>query len=231
MCGECGCQDPFVNRPQAVRLKVEANLLKRTRQKADRNQDWLLARGLRALNLLSSPGSGKTTLLEKTLAHLPLSVIEGDQATERDAQRIRAAGGRVLQINTGQGCHLEPDQVRQAVEQLDPPPGVLVIENVGNLICPTFFPLGEQARVVLLSVTEGEDKPLKYPHAFKSADLVLLTKLDLLPYVPFDLDQCLDLIQHVNPGVACLVLSALSGQGMDAWLDWLRAELPCIQPT
>jgi len=226
MCRDCGCGEPWVPKATPLKVKVETSLLKKTRDHAQENLSWLKQHQVVAVNLLSSPGSGKTTLLEHTIrsSGLSLSVLEGDQATQRDADRIRQAGGRVLQLNTGQACHLDPESVGQALPRLDPQPGLLLIENVGNLICPTFFELGESARVVLLSVTEGEDKPLKYPHAFKSADLVLITKIDLLPYVPFQLDQCLQYLNDVKPGLAHLQLSALTGQGMPAWFEWLQAR-------
>lgn len=194
---------------------------------AERNRAWLDAREVTALNLMSSPGSGKTTLLEKTLTAWDggCAVLEGDQETTRDAERIRATGRPVLQLTTGKGCHLEAEMIWQGLQRLRPEPGsVLFIENVGNLVCPALFDLGEGARVVLFSVTEGEDKPEKYPHMFRSADLVLLTKVDLLPHLDFDLDQSMDALRSVNPTAPVLQVSARTGEGMDAWLDWIRAR-------
>ena len=175
---------------------------------------------------MSSPGSGKTTLLERTIAASPrrISVVEGDQETVYDAERIRAAGARAVQVNTGAGCHLDAAMVRRALDDLTPDRGsVVVIENVGNLVCPALFDLGETSRVVVCSVTEGDDKPLKYPHMFGSADLVVLNKTDLLPHVDFDVDRFVADARTLRPGVAVLPLSARTGEGMTAWLDWLAA--------
>ena len=178
-----------------------------------------------AVNLMSSPGAGKTTLLERTLGQLrrPAAVLEGDQETVFDAERIRATGARALQINTGKGCHLEADMVWQGLHSLKPEPGsILFIENVGNLVCPALFDLGESARVVLFSVTEGEDKPLKYPHMFRVADLVLVTKVDLVPHLDFDRQRAIDNIAHIRPEAAILEVSSRTGQGMTEWLRWLE---------
>ncbi|HEU5250174.1 MAG TPA: hydrogenase nickel incorporation protein HypB, partial [Thermoanaerobaculia bacterium] len=182
-------------------------------------------------NLTSSPGSGKTTLLERTIrdlgATLPISVIEGDQETLRDAERIRAAGGRAVQINTGSGCHLDAEMVREGLRRLDPPPRSLVmIENVGNLVCPALFDLGERAKVVIVSVTEGEDKPLKYPHMFRASSLMIVNKIDLLPYVTFDVDRLLENARRVNPGLSALQVSATRGDGLEEWYGWLRRQAP-----
>ena len=184
--------------------------------------------GVFALNLVSSPGSGKTTLLVKTIAalkgELPLAVIEGDQQTENDAARIRAAGAPAIQINTGKGCHLDAQMVAQAMQRLDlKEDSLLLIENVGNLVCPASFDLGEAHKVVILSVTEGEDKPLKYPDMFRAADLMLLNKCDLLPYLEFDADLAVDYARRINPELQVIRISASSGEGMTAWLDWIRA--------
>ncbi|MHB1322579.1 MAG: hydrogenase nickel incorporation protein HypB, partial [Acidithiobacillus ferrivorans] len=194
---------------------------------ADANRRYLAERGIFALNLVSSPGSGKTTLLVRTveaLQHrLPVAVIEGDQQTGRDAERIRATGVAALQINTGKGCHLDAHMVGHALEQLQPVAGgVLFIENVGNLVCPAAFDLGEAHKVVVLSVTEGEDKPLKYPDMFHAADLMLLNKVDLLPYLEFDVDACIDYARRINPKLAVLQVSATRGDGMAAWLEWIE---------
>jgi hydrogenase nickel incorporation protein HypB len=189
---------------------------------AERNRHWLKGRGILALNLMSSPGSGKTTLLERTIrdvgAEFSISVIEGDQETPLDAERIRATGRPVVQINTGSGCHLDATMVERAFGVINPPSGsVMFIENVGNLVCPALFDLGERARVIIMSVTEGADKPLKYPQMFRTADLVLLNKADLLPYVSFELADFAAAVRQVNPGVKILLLSATSGEGVESW--------------
>ncbi|MFA1545294.1 hydrogenase nickel incorporation protein HypB [Actinomadura chokoriensis] len=195
---------------------------------AARNRAWLAERGVLALNVMSSPGSGKTTLLERTVADLgaghPISVIEGDQETLLDARRLAAAGARTVQVNTGAGCHLDATMVAEALTALAPPDGSTVfIENVGNLVCPALFDLGERARVVLMSVTEGADKPLKYPHMFRGADVLLLNKVDLLPHVDFDMDACRDAARRLCPGLEVLPVSATRGDGLPAWYDWLAA--------
>ena len=198
---------------------------------AGRNREWLRERGVLAVNLMSSPGAGKTTLLERTArdlaGRLALSVIEGDQETALDAGRISAAGCQVVQINTGVGCHLDAVMVADALHALDPPAGsVVVIENVGNLVCPALFDLGEAARIVLASVTEGADKPVKYPHMFRRADLVLVNKTDLLPYVDFDVRRHAADVRQLSPDARLLQLSAVTGDGMQAWYDWLQLSLP-----
>jgi hydrogenase nickel incorporation protein HypB len=178
---------------------------------------------------VSSPGSGKTSLLTKTIellkAELAISVIEGDQQTSNDAERIRATGVKAVQINTGKGCHLDAHGIGHALESLAPEDNsLLFIENVGNLVCPSAFDLGEAHKVVILSVTEGEDKPLKYPDMFAAADMMLLNKIDLLPYVDFDVAQCIDYARRVNPRIKVLQVSARTGEGMDLWLQWLKAS-------
>ncbi|WP_067797738.1 hydrogenase nickel incorporation protein HypB [Actinomadura formosensis] len=193
---------------------------------AGRNRAWLGERGIVALNVMSSPGSGKTTLLERTAADLsagsPISVIEGDQETLLDARRLSAAGARTVQVNTGTGCHLDATMVARALAALEPPDGSTVfVENVGNLVCPALFDLGERARVVLMSVTEGADKPLKYPHMFRGADVLLLNKIDLLPHVDFDMTACRDAARRLRPGLRVLPVSATRGDGLAAWYDWL----------
>jgi hydrogenase nickel incorporation protein HypB len=185
------------------------------------------------LNLLSSPGSGKTSLLIQTIEQLKnsqaVAVIEGDQQTSRDAERIRATGVPALQLNTGKGCHLDAPMVGHAVEQLQPASnGILFIENVGNLVCPAGFDLGEARKVVILSVTEGEDKPLKYPDMFHAADLLLLNKIDLLPHLDFDLQQCIANARRINPGIEIIQLSARSGEGINDWLAWLKRQYTAI---
>jgi hydrogenase nickel incorporation protein HypB len=220
---------PHVHPQQTPRtLKLEQDVLAKNAGIAGRNRAWLDAQGIVAWNLMSSPGSGKTTLLERTVrdlgTELPIGVIEGDQATFRDAERMRAAGCPVVQINTGSGCHLDAAMVADALDQLAPPAGSLVIiENVGNLVCPALFDLGEGTRAVLMSVTEGDDKPLKYPHMFRASDLMILTKTDLLPYVQFDVARCLEYARRINPALEVVELSATRGDGLEAWYARLRA--------
>ena len=198
---------------------------------------WLAGRGVLALNLLSSPGSGKTTLLERTLRDLKdqlrVAVIEGDQATSNDADRIRATGVRAVQINTGTGCHLEADMLERAIKLLEPERNsLMLIENVGNLVCPALFDLGERAKVVIFSVTEGEDKPLKYPHMFSAATLVILSKIDLLPHLRFDARRAVDNALTVNPRLKVLEVSAYSGEGLPQWYEWLKSELAlCVSAS
>ena len=270
--GPAGVSIPGLSQTRTITL--EADVLGANQQLADRNRAHFQAHGVRALNLLSSPGSGKTTLLCATIQalrhrapHLPLAVIEGDQQTRLDAERIRAAGAPAIQVNTGRGCHLDAQMVGDAFARLDlhdaahghhhdhghhhghghrhdhdhdhdggHPPALLFIENVGNLVCPALWDLGEAAKVVILSVTEGADKPLKYPDMFAAASLLLINKTDLLPHVDFDLAQCIAFARQVNPGLQVLELSATRGTGMDAWLDWLLqapsrpAQLPSADP-
>lgn len=216
-------------RTQGTTIALEQDILAKNQLLAERNRGWLAGRGILALNLVSSPGSGKTTLLERTLrdlqGELAVSVIEGDQATMNDAERIRATGCKVIQINTGTGCHLEADMLARGLQQLNPSPGsVVMIENVGNLVCPALFDLGEQAKVVILSVTEGEDKPIKYPHMFKASSVMLLNKIDLLPYLKFDLERCIAYARQVNPAIKVFRVSAETGEGMSEWYDWLRGH-------
>jgi len=206
---------------------LDARVLARNDALAARNRSWFAGRDILALNLVSGPGAGKTTLLERTIGdvgeELALHVVEGDQATARDSERIRAAGAPVVQLNTGTGCHLDADMIGRALGQLQPPAGaVVMIENVGNLVCPALFDLGERAKVVILSVTEGDDKPLKYPHMFRVARLMLLNKIDLLPHVDFDVAAATDRARAVNPAIETLELSARTGQGLERWYGWLR---------
>ena len=255
MCGTCGCgadirllvpgaaeparpghhhhEDHAHSRGDdgARTVVLQEKVLARNDALAQQNRDWLRRRNVLAVNLMSSPGAGKTTLLERTatgLAGVTLSVIEGDQETALDADRMRRAGCLVIQINTGTGCHLDAAMVGQALTTLDPPDGsVVVIENVGNLVCPALFDLGEAHRVVLASVTEGEDKPVKYPHMFRTADLVLISKTDLLPYVDFDLTRCAAGIAQVSPQAQVLPVSARSEDGPAPWYGWLRDKISC----
>ena len=213
---------------QARMVRIEEDILSKNNAYAAANRRWFAENGVLALNLVSSPGSGKTTLLTRTIMDLKprlrLSVIEGDQQTSHDVERIRETGVRALQINTGRGCHLDGHMVGHALETLQPEPdSVLFIENVGNLVCPAAFDLGEAHKVAILSVTEGEDKPIKYPDMFRAADLMLLNKIDLLPYLEFDVDRCIDYARRVNPGIRVLQLSAISGEGLDAWYRWIGA--------
>jgi hydrogenase nickel incorporation protein HypB len=209
---------------------LEQAILERNGRLAERNRGWLAGRNILALNLVSSPGAGKTTLLERTIRELgkemPLHVIEGDQQTLNDARRIEAAGCPVVQINTGTACHLDAAMISRALQQLDPPMNsVVMVENVGNLVCPALFDLGERAKVVIMSVTEGDDKPIKYPHMFRASSLMLLNKIDLLPYVQFDVARCLEYARQVNPKLQVLQLSASRGDGMAEWYGWLREQL------
>lgn len=214
---------------QARMVQIEQDILGKNDQYAAQNRAKFDELSILALNLVSSPGSGKTTLLTKTIDALekrwPLAVIEGDQQTANDADRIRATGARAIQINTGKGCHLDAHMVGHAMEQLsDLNGGALFIENVGNLVCPAEFDLGEAYKVAILSVTEGEDKPIKYPDMFHASDLMILNKVDLLPYLDFDVDKCIEYARRVNPDIEILQVSARSGEGMDAWLDWIAAQ-------
>lgn len=238
MCGTCGCSDtqsPPVGTDADRRLiPLEENVLSRNDALAADNRRQLHDDRILAVNLMSSPGSGKTTLLERTIREFdgPVSVIEGDQETRLDADRIRSTGAPVLQINTGTGCHLDAGMISRALRDLAPPSAsILFIENVGNLVCPALFDLGERARVVIMSTTEGADKPLKYPQMFSTATLVLLNKTDLLPYLDFDVDEFRADLAAVRPGARVLPVSARTGDGMDAWYGWIRHELAHVTDT
>lgn len=262
--GAAGVSLPGISQSRTIR--IEQDVLGENDRHAARNRLDFDSHGVLALNLVSSPGSGKTTLLCATLdalrqrrAHLPLAVIEGDQQTSHDADRIRATGVAAIQVNTGKGCHLDARMVAEAyarlplhaavharghghaasplapaktaavvgtLRALDPPgpAGILFIENVGNLVCPALWDLGEAAKVAILSVTEGEDKPLKYPDMFAAASLMILTKTDLLPHLDFDVERCLEYAHRVNPRLRVIQLSARDGSGMQAWLDWLLGD-------
>lgn len=216
-------------------VRIQEDILGRNNLLAGENRARFAKAGSFVVNLMSSPGSGKTTVLTRTLRGLlgrvELAVIEGDQQTSLDAERIRQTGVPALQINTGKGCHLDASMIGRALDELPPPRGVLFIENVGNLVCPAGFDLGEHRRVVVVSVTEGEDKPLKYPDMFSIADLVLVNKVDLLPHLAFDVEALEANVQRLKPGVPVLRLSATTGHGFDAWLEWLHAGLAASAGT
>jgi len=209
-------------------VRIEEDILGKNNAYAADNRRGFAARGILALNLVSSPGSGKTALLTRSIDALKdqhdISVIEGDQQTANDAERIRATGVKALQINTGKGCHLDAHMIGHALESLQPAnKSLLFIENVGNLVCPAAFDLGEAHKVAILSVTEGEDKPIKYPDMFHASDLLLLNKIDLLPYVDFDVERCIDYARRVNPGIKVIEVSATTGEGMETWYRWIAA--------
>ena len=247
MCGHCGCgetdehvhadgtrhshpHDHHHTHDHATTLvELQTRVLAKNDALAARNRAWFAGREILAVNLVSSPGAGKTTLLERTIRDLhgqyEIGVLEGDQATRLDGDRIRAAGAPAVQVNTGTGCHLEADMVMRGLGELRPPArSMVLIENVGNLVCPALFDLGERAKVVILSVTEGEDKPHKYPHMFRAASLLLISKLDLLPHVEFDIERVTAAARAVNPALGVLCVSARTGEGMAQWYDWLRRE-------
>ena len=226
------------NRRKEVRvMKLEADILSENRKYAQENRRYLCERRVGMLNLVSSPGAGKTTLLTETIGklknYIAVAVIEGDQQTSRDSDRIAATGVQVAQINTGKGCHLDAKMVGEALESLTlEEGGILFVENVGNLVCPADFDLGEGKRVVMLSVTEGDDKPLKYPNIFTSSDLMIVTKIDLLPYVDFDFEACTQYARRLKPSIEVIRTSAKTGNGMRLWCDWLLGflESPRIIP-
>lgn len=211
-------------------IDLERDILQKNNVDAARNRGFFEAKNIFALNLVSSPGSGKTSILERTLMDLKSEqdfyVIEGDQQTMHDANRIDALDIPVVQVNTGKGCHLESDMIYDAVKQLDPKENsILMIENVGNLVCPSMFDLGENKRVVIISITEGEDKPIKYPDMFHTADICIINKIDLLPYLNFDLDKLKDFALQVNHHLEFFEVSATTGQGMEQWYNWLKKQL------
>src|SRR5579872_3306817 len=250
MCGHCGCGQPNMEHEHVhadgtrhshphphhhdhehhtTIIELNTRILAKNDALAARNRAWFAGREILAINLVSAPGAGKTTLLERTIRDLDgqsnIGVLEGDQATTLDSDRIRAAGASVVQVNTGTGCHLEADQVARGLNELRPPArSIVMIENVGNLVCPAMFDLGERAKVLLLSVTEGDDKPLKYPHMFCAASLMLLNKIDLLPHVDFDVQRALACAREVNPDMSVLRLSARTREGMTAWYEWLQRQ-------
>jgi len=226
MCATCGCGHSNSHESHAhEEITLEQKVLAKNDLLAAANGAYFASRGVVAINLMSSPGSGKTTLLERTIRELrgrPVAVVEGDQETQLDAERIRRTGCPVVQVNTGAGCHLDAAMLRDAVDRLALEQGTLLfVENVGNLVCPALFDLGERGRVVIISVTEGTDKPLKYPYMFAAADLVVVNKVDLLPYVDFDLGACRAHVASVNPKAEVVALSATTGDNLDAWHEWL----------
>ena len=211
-------------------ISLEQNILQKNDLLAAQNRGWFKGRNILALNLVSSPGSGKTTLLARTIndlkSELTFTVIEGDQETINDAEKIRQTGCKVVQINTGKGCHLEAAMVEKGYTELNPPlNSVLMIENVGNLVCPALFDLGENCKVAILSVTEGEDKPIKYPYMFRESQVMILTKIDLLPYVQFDVNRCIEYAKQVNPDIKIFQVSATSGEGLNDWYEWLKSQI------
>jgi hydrogenase nickel incorporation protein HypB len=236
MCVTCGCgsataphSHPHQHPPGPETITLEQKVLAKNDRIAEANRGWLAEHGVLALNLMSSPGAGKTTLLERTIRDLgdprAVAVIEGDQETALDAERIRRTGCAVTQVNTGAGCHLDAAMVGGAITALAPPDGAtLFVENVGNLVCPAMFDLGEDAKVVVISVTECADKPLKYPYMFAAADLIIVNKIDLLPYVDFDTGACRSHARAVNPHSELLALSATTGENIGAWYSWLAAR-------
>ena len=224
-----GDDRPHAHGPNGEIISLEQAVLAKNDSLAERNRGWFEGRGVLALNLVSSPGAGKTTLLERTIQDFPggkqISVIEGDQMTANDAERIRDAGAQAVQINTGAGCHLEADMIAEAVKSLELASGaILMIENVGNLVCPSMFDLGEHMKVAVISVTEGEDKPLKYPHMFRASDCVIINKIDISEAVEFDEELCRKNIETVNPEAQIISVSSKSGQGMEDWFSFIQGQ-------
>lgn len=215
--------------PNRKEINLEQDILLKNNLRAERNRGYFLAKNIVALNLVSSPGSGKTSLLERTLQDLKSEgnfyVIEGDQQTSNDADRIAATQVPVVQINTGKGCHLDSDMVWNAIQQLNPSNNsILFIENIGNLVCPAMFDLGEQKRVVIISTTEGEDKPLKYPDMFATSQLCIINKIDLLPYVKFNVEKAKQYARQINPQIEFIQISCTTGEGLEQWYEWLQHE-------
>jgi len=235
MCIDCGCAAPdhhhHHDEPQMGKtIRIEEDLLAKNNRLANGNRHFFAGHGLFVLNLVSSPGSGKTTILEQTLTELKgelgFAVLEGDQQTSNDADRIAATGVPAHQINTGAGCHLDAHMVGHGVEHFDlSQTDILMIENVGNLVCPASFDLGEDYKVSVLSVTEGEDKPLKYPQMFRASDVMLINKIDLLPHLRFDVEKCKEYARRVHPGIRIFEISCYSGDGLEQWYDWLREQV------
>ncbi len=225
-----GHDHPHEHAPKKV-ISLNMDILSENNLMAERNRGWFEAKHVLCLNLVSSPGSGKTTILEKTIQSLvstqKLFVIEGDQQTTRDADRIEKSGAPAIQINTGSGCHLDAKMIQLALKKLEVSDhAILFIENVGNLVCPAMFDLGEQKRVVVISVTEGDDKPMKYPYMFQSSNLCIINKTDLLPYVDFKVETAMAYARQLNPDLEFILMSAKTGEGMAEWFDWLRQTLP-----
>ena len=251
MCGVCGCGNEdgkaTITKPNQnhhdhnhahyhdqhhhkTLIDLERDILQQNNVDAARNRGFFEAKNIFTLNLVSSPGSGKTSILERTLKDLKpeqdFYVIEGDQQTMHDANRIDALNIPVVQVNTGKGCHLESDMIYDAVKQLNPKENsILMIENVGNLVCPSMFDLGENKRVVIISVTEGEDKPIKYPDMFHTADICIINKIDLIPYLNFELKKLKDYALQVNHHLEFFEVSATTGEGMEQWYEWLKNQL------
>ncbi|MFH1319754.1 MAG: hydrogenase nickel incorporation protein HypB [Bacteroidota bacterium] len=255
MCSTCGCGQPdkpvTIRKPgeeqssdhqhehthhghshdhsHITEIQVEQDILQKNNLLAERNRGFFEAKNILTLNLVSSPGSGKTCLLERTIKELGKElnfyVIEGDQETMNDANRIQKTGASVVQVNTGMGCHLDSDMINKAVRELDVPDNsILMIENVGNLVCPALFDLGESKRVVIISVTEGDDKPIKYPTMFHTSDICIINKVDLLPYVDFNIEKSKEYALQVNHHLQFFEMSVKTGEGMDMWYDWLRKQ-------
>ncbi len=229
--GEAGLHIAGMDQKNIV--QVEMDILSKNNGYAAENRSFFSKKGILALNLVSSPGSGKTSILETSLTVLKdkisLKVIEGDQQTTQDADRINKTGVQALQVNTGKGCHLDAHMIGHTFDALNiEEDSLLFIENVGNLVCPAAFDLGEYCKVVILSVTEGEDKPLKYPDMFAASDLMLLNKVDLLPHLNFDVEKCINFARQVNPKIQILQISATSGEGMDKWYSWLKAQMSSV---
>lgn len=243
MCSTCGCGSSKLSPLKPIHqhshthehhdthtarlIRVEQDILAKNNAYAEQNRSYFQQHGILALNFVSSPGAGKTTLLVATINALkderPIVVIEGDQQTDRDADRIRATGANAMQINTGKACHLEAHDIGHAVQALNVADySFLAIENVGNLVCPSSFDLGERAKVVVLSVPEGDDKPLKYPDMFHAAALMIINKIDLLPYTNFDVARCIEFAKHINPDIEVIQLSAIKTETLQPWLDWLK---------
>jgi len=240
MCAICGCGQTNTEHSHVQHhshhetsrlIKVEQDLLSKNNHYAAQNRHYFQQHNIFTLNFVSSPGAGKTTLLVETIqalkAQYPIAVIEGDQQTEHDAERIRTTGIPALQINTGRACHLDAHEIGHAVSDLNVTDNsLLAIENVGNLVCPSGFDLGEAHKIVVLSVTEGDDKPLKYADMFYAADLMIINKIDLLPYVEFDIQRCISYAKRVNPGIEIISLSSTTKQDFNIWIDWLVSQMP-----
>jgi hydrogenase nickel incorporation protein HypB len=246
MCGYCGCSEAVHDVHEHSHkhahghdhriVQIEKDILSENQHFANHNRDYFSKNNISAFNLVSSPGSGKTTLLVETIRALQtrkekfsISVIEGDQQTDLDAKRIAQTGISVLQVNTGKACHLDAHRIEHAISELSPEKNsFLFIENVGNLVCPALFDLGEMCKVIILSVTEGDDKPLKYPYMFDQSQLMIINKIDLLPYVSFDVDRCVEYARRINPTIEILKISATTGEGISQWCEWLEKKIPAL---